>query len=93
MGLGLTAVFASYHVVGSHSVVSLMKNKTDTLYLPIDINNVECVFFVWVIGWLVVRFGENRVVKLSVVDKNVRAKRVQFGNHGQIVYVAVFLHD
>ena len=40
--------------------------------------------FVYVIGGSVVLFGKNRVLKLAMVNKIVRAQRVQFGNQRPI---------
>ena len=39
---------------------------------------------VYVIGGSVVLFGKNRVLKLAVVNKIVRAQGVQFGNQRPI---------
>ena len=42
------------------------------------------VQLVYVIGGSVVLFGKNRVLKLALVNKIVRAQRVQFGNQRPI---------
>ena len=42
------------------------------------------ILLVYVIGGSVVLFGKNRVLKLAVVNKIVRAQRVQFGNQRPI---------
>ena len=42
------------------------------------------ILLVYVIGGSVVLFGKNWVLKLAVVNKIVRAQRVQFGNQRPI---------
>ena len=61
------------------SEVCGIKNKVTTV--------CACIYkssLVYVIGGSVVLFGKNRVLKLAVVNKIVRAQRVQFGNQRPI---------
>ena len=49
-----------------------------------QILHIELHLLVYVIGGSVVLFGKNWVLKLAVVNKIVRAQRVQFGNQRPI---------